>query len=137
MSEDAAATEGEADSSAEAGSAAEPAEDAAVTEEAASGPEGARPPIPARMATRKRPTTPRTLPRKAANLRSSRSAAGSADALEDLREQRRSFRPRRQYKIQEVIKRGQILLVQVVKEERGNKAPRSRPTSRSQAATPS
>src|SRR3712207_7449471 len=29
--------------------------------------------------------------------------------------------PRRQYKIQEVIKRRQILLVQVVKEERGNK----------------
>ena len=29
--------------------------------------------------------------------------------------------PRKQYKIQEVIKRRQILLVQVVKEERGNK----------------
>ena len=29
--------------------------------------------------------------------------------------------PRRQYKIQEVIKRRQIILVQVVKEERGNK----------------
>ncbi len=38
-----------------------------------------------------------------------------------MREQRRAFRPRRQYKIQEVIKRRQILLVQVVKEERGNK----------------
>jgi ribonuclease E len=46
---------------------------------------------------------------------------GSTDALEDMREQRRSFRPRKQYKIQEVIKRRQILLVQVVKEERGNK----------------
>jgi ribonuclease E len=46
---------------------------------------------------------------------------GSTDQLEDMREQRRSFRPRRQYKIQEVIKRRQILLVQVVKEERGNK----------------
>jgi ribonuclease E len=46
---------------------------------------------------------------------------GSGDALEDMREQRRQFRPRRQYKIQEVIKRRQILLVQVVKEERGNK----------------
>ncbi|MDB5569744.1 MAG: ribonuclease, partial [Hyphomicrobiales bacterium] len=33
----------------------------------------------------------------------------------------RSGRPRRQYKIQEVIRRRQILLVQVVKEERGNK----------------
>jgi ribonuclease E len=37
----------------------------------------------------------------------------------DLRPQRRS-RPRR-YKIQEVIKVRQIMLVQVVKEERGNK----------------
>ncbi len=33
----------------------------------------------------------------------------------------RAQRPRRQYKIQEVIKRRQVLLVQVVKEERGNK----------------
>ena len=44
---------------------------------------------------------------------------GGADALEEVPQ--RSFRPRRQYKIQEVIKRRQILLVQVVKEERGNK----------------
>ncbi|SCY78632.1 Rne/Rng family ribonuclease [Microvirga guangxiensis] len=43
---------------------------------------------------------------------------GGGDALEDL-PQRRT--PRKQYKIQEVIKRRQILLVQVVKEERGNK----------------
>ncbi len=44
---------------------------------------------------------------------------GSEDALEEL-----SYRPRRRlrsYKIQEVIKRRQILLVQVVKEERGTK----------------
>ena len=34
---------------------------------------------------------------------------------------RRPHRSRRQYKIQEVIKRRQVLLVQVVKEERGNK----------------
>ncbi len=34
---------------------------------------------------------------------------------------RRRARPRRNYKIQEVIKKRQILLVQVVKEERGNK----------------
>ncbi|MGL4636854.1 MAG: Rne/Rng family ribonuclease [Beijerinckiaceae bacterium] len=46
---------------------------------------------------------------------------GGSDAMEDMREQRRSFRPRKQYKIQEVIKRRQILLIQVVKEERGNK----------------
>ena len=44
---------------------------------------------------------------------------GGADALEEV--PRRAFRPRKQYKIQEVIKRRQILLVQVVKEERGNK----------------
>ena len=41
------------------------------------------------------------------------------DALEEV--PRRSQRLRRQYKIQEVIKRRQVLLVQVVKEERGNK----------------
>ncbi|HEY1453733.1 MAG TPA: Rne/Rng family ribonuclease [Roseiarcus sp.] len=41
------------------------------------------------------------------------------DALEEL--PRRAPRLRRQYKIQEVIKRRQVLLVQVVKEERGNK----------------
>ena len=44
---------------------------------------------------------------------------GGDDALEDLPQRRRT--PRKQYKIQEVIKRRQILLVQVVKEERGNK----------------
>jgi ribonuclease E len=41
------------------------------------------------------------------------------DAMEEL--PRRQARSRRQYKIQEVIKRRQVLLVQVVKEERGNK----------------
>ena len=39
--------------------------------------------------------------------------------LEEVPE--RAFRPRRQYKIQEVIKRRQVMLVQVVKEERGSK----------------
>jgi len=46
---------------------------------------------------------------------------GSEDALEELPERRPQQRLRRQYKIQEVIKRRQVLLVQVVKEERGNK----------------
>ena len=41
------------------------------------------------------------------------------DAFEESSQ--RLSRPRRHYKIQEVIKRRQILLVQVVKEERGNK----------------
>ena len=41
------------------------------------------------------------------------------DAMDET--PRRAQRPRRHYKIQEVIKRRQVLLVQVVKEERGNK----------------
>lgn len=41
------------------------------------------------------------------------------DEIEDAERRRR--RLRRNYKIQEVTKRGQVLLVQVVKEERGNK----------------
>jgi ribonuclease E len=44
---------------------------------------------------------------------------GGADALEEVSDRR--ARPRRQYKIQEVIKRRQVILVQVVKEERGTK----------------
>jgi ribonuclease E len=44
---------------------------------------------------------------------------GAGDGLEEVPERRRPIR--RNYKIQEVIKRRQILLVQVVKEERGNK----------------
>ncbi len=44
---------------------------------------------------------------------------GGADALEEVPD--RAPRYRRQYKIQEVIKRRQVMLVQVVKEERGSK----------------
>src|SRR6187455_643770 len=46
-------------------------------------------------------------------------SVGGADALEEVQE--RLPRYRRQYKIQEVIKRRQVMLVQVVKEERGTK----------------
>jgi len=46
-------------------------------------------------------------------------SVGGADALEEAQE--RTPRFRRQYKIQEVIKRRQVMLVQVVKEERGSK----------------
>ena len=46
-------------------------------------------------------------------------SVGGADALEEVPE--RAPRYRRQYKIQEVIKRRQVMLVQVVKEERGTK----------------
>jgi len=44
---------------------------------------------------------------------------GGDDADEVV--ERRSTRPQRSYKIQEVIKRRQVMLVQVTKEERGNK----------------
>ena len=46
-------------------------------------------------------------------------SVGGADAMEEVPE--RMLRGRRQYKIQEVIKRRQVMLVQVVKEERGTK----------------
>ena len=46
-------------------------------------------------------------------------SVGGADALEEVPD--RTPRYRRQYKIQEVIKRRQVMLVQVVKEERGTK----------------
>jgi ribonuclease E len=46
-------------------------------------------------------------------------SVGGADAMEEVPE--RMPRVRRQYKIQEVIKRRQVMLVQVVKEERGTK----------------
>ncbi len=47
-------------------------------------------------------------------------SVGGADALEEAQERApRNFR--RNYKIQEVIKRRQVMLVQVVKEERGSK----------------
>jgi ribonuclease E len=46
-------------------------------------------------------------------------SVGGADALEEVHERLPRFR--RQYKIQEVIKRRQVMLVQVVKEERGTK----------------
>ena len=46
-------------------------------------------------------------------------SVGSEDALEEVPQRRK--RPLRSYKIQEVIRRRQIMLVQVVKEERGNK----------------
>ncbi|PYE45878.1 RNAse E [Rhizobium sp. PP-F2F-G20b] len=47
-------------------------------------------------------------------------SVGAEDAMEEVPD-RKERRPRKQYRIQEVIKRRQILLVQVAKEERGNK----------------
>ncbi|AVM73232.1 ribonuclease E/G [Magnetospirillum gryphiswaldense] len=46
---------------------------------------------------------------------------GGADEVSEQEQERRRARLLRNYKIQEVIKRRQIMLVQVVKEERGNK----------------
>ena len=48
------------------------------------------------------------------------SSVGAEDALDEL-PLRSKAALRRRYKIQEVIRRGQVMLVQVVKEERGNK----------------
>ncbi len=47
-------------------------------------------------------------------------SVGAEDAMEEVAD-RHIRKPRKQYRIQEVIKRRQILLVQVAKEERGNK----------------
>ncbi|WP_108661156.1 Rne/Rng family ribonuclease [Acuticoccus kandeliae] len=118
----------------EATAAAEtPAEDAAETTE------DDTPPAPRRRRTRT-PRTPRT--KKAADgladpqvsddedsdddsdddeEANTVTSLGNSDVMEEIPERRRSSQPRRTYKIQEVIKRRQILLVQVVKEERGTK----------------
>jgi ribonuclease E len=48
-------------------------------------------------------------------------SVGQEDALEEVPERRQKAPRARQYKIQEVIKRRQVMLVQVVKEERGTK----------------
>src|SRR5262249_53991583 len=85
---------------------------------------------PNRMAptTTRRPRTAATGRRRGASRRSAAAAPwgrgpaagpGGADAMEEVPD--RMPRLRRQYKIQEVIKRRQIMLVQVVKEERGTK----------------
>ncbi|WP_231736465.1 Rne/Rng family ribonuclease, partial [Sphingobium sp. CCH11-B1] len=55
-------------------------------------------------------------PQKASRRKGGR---GGDDAADELRRKRMALR--RRYKIQDVIKRRQVLLVQVVKEERGNK----------------
>ena len=64
----------------------------------------------------RRATSPGRSPRR----RRRRWRGDDAGEQRETRERRRR-QPIRQYKIQEVIKRRQILLVQVVKEERGNK----------------
>jgi ribonuclease E len=58
-------------------------------------------------------------PEEGETPRRKRKSNGDEAAVEDLRERRMNLR--RRYKIQDVIHRRQVLLVQVVKEERGNK----------------
>jgi ribonuclease E len=58
-------------------------------------------------------------PLEAAEAAESANEPADDDAMEELPQ--RDYRSMRRYKIQEVIKRRQVLLVQVVKEERGNK----------------
>ncbi len=58
-------------------------------------------------------------PLEAAEVADAAHEPAADDAMEEL--PRRDYRSMRRYKIQEVIKRRQVLLVQVVKEERGNK----------------
>jgi ribonuclease E len=55
----------------------------------------------------------------AAPRRAKSAGRGDGDQVEALRKRRQNLR--RRYKIQDVIRRRQVLLVQVVKEERGNK----------------
>lgn len=57
---------------------------------------------------------------KAAKERGDVESVGGHDEVDEISEQR-SRKPKRVYKIQEVVKRRQIMLVQVNKEERGNK----------------
>jgi ribonuclease E len=56
-----------------------------------------------------------------AELAAAEAASGEEDEEEDAVEERRRRILTRRYKIQEVIRRRQIMLIQVVKEERGNK----------------
>jgi len=56
-----------------------------------------------------------------ARRNSSKASSGSGRNSQRASEPAQQRPPRRRYKIQEVIKRRQIILVQVVKEERGNK----------------
>ncbi len=57
--------------------------------------------------------------RRGRGRRQGRGGQSRAKAIDDLRDKRMALR--RRYKIQDVIQRRQVLLVQVVKEERGNK----------------
>ena len=57
--------------------------------------------------------------RRGRGRRQGKGGQSRAKEMDDLRARRQALR--RRYKIQDVIQRRQVLLVQVVKEERGNK----------------
>jgi len=126
----------EAAPAAEAGETEAPAAetDGAATAEAATGEEAAAEPE-AKPKRRRRTTTAKTTTKRTTKKSDDGleaevisedddadqvTAIGESDALEEIPERRRRA-PKKTYKIQEVIKRRQILLVQVVKEERGTK----------------
>jgi ribonuclease E len=103
---------------AQAPTAAAPADDGEVTEEAPSYSDLAQEPSPiveesADEAAAGYEIAPEQPPPE--------TVGGEGDTTEESRERRVAYRFLRSYKIQEVIKRRQILLVQVVKEERGTK----------------
>jgi len=83
------------------------------TEESAAGADAPQPAAEDGVASRPEPAGPRSDDRI--------SDAGASDDDDEAHRRRRRMRMMRSYRIQEVIKRRQILLVQVVKEERGNK----------------
>ncbi len=143
---EAAATEDDAPASAPAEAAAPEASaeapaEAAATDEApaaAQAAEGEAEPAPEKPKRRRRATTTTKAAPKATTKKSDDGLEGDvitedddseadtvtdigdSDALEEIPERRRRA-PKKNYKIQEVIRRRQILLVQVVKEERGTK----------------
>ncbi|WP_336742728.1 ribonuclease E/G [Aureimonas altamirensis] len=92
------------------------AAEAVETVEAAASPEEAE---PAAADSAERETEEAPVEAESQDERPVPEQIGSEDAMEEVPERHRT--QRKQYKIQEVIKRRQILLVQVVKEERGNK----------------
>ncbi|TSJ62023.1 ribonuclease E/G [Starkeya sp. 3C] len=109
------------------GAAKAAAGDEAVSEEAASGDapasEEAAEAAPARR-SRRRPSSDDEAGGEVEEIAGEEEVVdevGSDDALEEVPERAAPRGRARTYKIQEVIKRRQVMLVQVVKEERGNK----------------
>ena len=77
--------------------------------------------LPERRARLARPGRGRVVVEGAASVRGRRQGKGRARTKEVDEARAKRMALRRRYKIQDVIQRRQVLLVQVVKEERGNK----------------